>query len=257
MDPPTLRLAGDAPDAPAGPLPEASISREYYVARGYLTLRNRFPPGEVEAWQEESERLWRHVHESDAAHRLQYREHESGTRVPDRIDPLLDVSPLFSNVAADPRILEPVARLLGEPPAVMKAKLITKRPGTQGYGLHQDYPYWAALGVPADAMLSVLVAVDPASAENGALEVWPGLHHGILPPPPGDPFDVDESLVDLNAGELIALEAGDLLAFHSLVPHRSGANRSAHSRRAVFLTYVGASHRDAASCYEQARLTLR
>lgn len=226
-----------------------------YRERGYAGVRGRFSPGDVATWHRECQRLWDLVTARPDDPRVQFRNHTSGERIADRIDPLLDVSPLFLELSVDPRMVEPVGAVLGGPATIMKAKLITKRPGTHGYGLHQDYPYWASLGIPADAMLSVMVAVDAASPDNGALEVWPGLHHARLPAPPDDLYDVDESQLDLDAGELVSLDAGDLLLFHSLVPHRSGPNRSSRPRRAVFLTYVHESYRAAARTYAASGLT--
>jgi len=226
-----------------------------YRERGYAVVRGRFSREDITAWQRECQRLWDLVAARPDDPRVQFRNHISGERIADRIDPLLDVSPLFLALSVDPRMMDPVGAMLGGPATIMKAKLITKRPGTHGYGLHQDHPYWASLGIPPDAMLSIMVAIDVTSPENGALEVWPGLHHSQLPAPPEDPYDVDESQVDLTAGELVSLDAGDLLLFHSLVPHRSAPNRSSRPRRAVFLTYVLESYRAAARTYARSGLT--
>jgi ectoine hydroxylase-related dioxygenase (phytanoyl-CoA dioxygenase family) len=83
----------------------------------------------------------------------------------------------------------------------------------------------------------VQVAIDPSTDENGGVELWPSKHREILPPPAENPLDVAESAVALDEAELIPLGAGDLLFFHSLVPHRSAPNKSNQSRRAVFITY--------------------
>jgi len=208
-----------------------------YHARGYVAVRDRFTPGEVARWQSECDRLWEALSQQPPDGRVQFREHQNGTAIADRIDPLLDVSPLFRRLARDPRVAGTAESALGGPVKVVKAKLITKRPGTHGYGLHQDYPYWRHLGMEADHMLTVQVAIDPATEVNGGVELWPGMHRGILPPPTENPLDVAESAVATVEAELIPLSPGDLLLFHSLVPHRSAPNRSSNPRRAVFVTY--------------------
>lgn len=208
-----------------------------YRTRGYVAVRGRFGAPDVARWQAECDRLWSALSTAPGDTRVQFREHARGTAVADRIDPLLDVSPLFSRLARDPRILDAVESVLDGKSKVVKAKLITKRPGTHGYGLHQDFPYWQTMGFTADHMLTVQIAIDPANDDNGGVELWPGMHKEILPAPPGNPHDVDESAVALDQAELIPLATGDLLIFHSLAPHRSAPNHSKESRRAVFVTY--------------------
>lgn len=208
-----------------------------YRTRGYVAVRRRFAATDVAHWQAECDRLWREMATNPGDGRVQFRAHEDGTAIADRIDPLLDVSPLFRRLARDSRLVQPVESALDGKARVVKAKLITKRPGTHGYGLHQDYPYWQEMGLPADHMLTVQVAIDAATEASGGLELWPAMHREILPPPPENPLDVAESAVAADAAELIPLSAGDLLLFHSLAPHRSAPNRSQHPRRAVFITY--------------------
>jgi len=188
-------------------------------------------------WRTECDRLWAMLSTSAGDTRVQFRAHENGTAIADRIDPLLDVSRVFKRLSKDPRIVKAVEDALDGHSKVIKAKLITKRPGTHGYDLHQDYPYWQHMGLPADSMLTVQVAIDPSDDENGGVELWPSKHREILPPPPENPLDVAETAVALEEAELIPLAIGDLLLFHSLAPHRSAANKSKNSRRAVFITY--------------------
>jgi ectoine hydroxylase-related dioxygenase (phytanoyl-CoA dioxygenase family) len=208
-----------------------------YRARGYVAVRGRFGLQEIALWQAECDRLWAALSTEAGDTRVQFREHANGTAVADRIDPLLDVSPLFHRLARDPRITGAVESVFEGRAKVVKAKLITKRPGTHGYGLHQDFPYWQQLGYSADHLLTVQVAIDEASEANGGVELWPGMHREILPAPPGNPHDTDESAVAIDQAELIPLATGDLLIFHSLAPHRSAPNHSTRSRRAVFVTY--------------------
>ncbi len=140
-------------------------------------------------------------------------------------------------------------RRLESRPLSSRYKLITKSSGTLGYGLHQDWPYWARFGAPADDMVTLQIAIDPCEAANGALELWPKAP-GVLPPAPDDPFDVDPAALRASTGELLTMEAGDVLLLHPLVPHRSGANRSDRMRRTYFITYVSAEYGEAARLRE-------
>ena len=222
--------------------------RQDYSTRGFVSLHGRFSPEEVAAWGRERDRLAAGFSRA-TAERYQQRRTVGGGMITDRIDPVRDVSPTFAALAADQRILGPVGELLGEAPALLKAKLIVKRPGTSGYGLHQDFPYWAWLGVPADELLSAAVAIDPAHRGNGGVEVFEGLHHERLKPSPDDPRDIDEQVMALATGCVPELAAGDVLLFHSLVPHRSGPNTADASRTALFLTYAPARYGDLYSRY--------
>jgi len=208
-----------------------------YRTRGYVAVRGRFDADDVALWQAECDRLWQALAVRPGDNRVQFREHANGTAIADRIDPLLDVSPVFRRVARDARIVAAVDSALGGTSKVIKAKLITKRPGTHGYGLHQDFPYWQHMGLLAESLLTVQVAIDAADETNGGVELWPGLHREILPPAPENHLDVAPGAVADKESELIPLDTGDLLLFHSLAPHRSAPNRSKQSRRAVFVTY--------------------
>lgn len=224
-----------------------------YRSDGFVLLAGRFTLSDINDWVVECERLWRDLSSDLGADRIQYRAGTAGGRVADRIDPVVDISPLFAALARDSRIVDAVSALLGAPAALMKGKLITKRPGTMGYLPHQDYPYWEHLGIEANAMLSVQVAIDRATADNGALELYPALHHQRLPSPPGAPHDTDAAALDRYTSQVIASEPGDLLCFHSMTPHKSGPNRASHPRRTLYLTYAGGAGSDLYERYHAAR----
>jgi ectoine hydroxylase-related dioxygenase (phytanoyl-CoA dioxygenase family) len=95
------------------------------------------------------------------------------------------------------------------------------------------------MGIAAGMMLSVQVAIDRGTAENGALELYPGLHHSRLPAPAGAPLDTDARALEPFPCEVVASEPGDLLCFHSLTPHQSGPNRAGHPRRTLYFTFAG------------------
>jgi ectoine hydroxylase-related dioxygenase (phytanoyl-CoA dioxygenase family) len=167
--------------------------------------------------------------------------------VPDRIDPVSDVSPLIAALVADPRIAGLAAAALGEPAIPFKDKLIYKRPGTHGYTPHQDYTFWQEVPAGPGDIVTILLAVDPAGPANGGLSLYPGCHHehhvkdvdmrdwltpggGLTPP----------GAVAGVAAETPELAAGDMIVFGTLVPHESGPNRSGRSRCTLFLTYSAA-----------------
>lgn len=227
--------------------------RAIFEDKGFIQLDGLFSAKEVRTWCEECRRLQRETDVSEEPDRVQWRDHQNGDPVADRFDPVVDISLTFNELASDCRILDSVEAALGGPVQLMKDKLIMKRPGTDGYGLHQDFPYWTCVGLRPDALLSVQVCIDPADESNGALEVFPRKHQRQLEGPPEEPRDVDESLVDPGQKEVIEAEAGSLLLFHSLVPHRSGANSSDRNRRTLYLTYAQTSDEDIYDRYYRMR----
>lgn len=173
-----------------------------------------------------------------------------GPTVIDRYDPICDLSPAFERLIHDDRVTGVASSVVGGPVQLFKDKLIFKNPGAYGYGAHQDYTVWRDLPVPADGLLSILIAIDPATAENGAVRFYPGLHHqhhchdelkdlfgpasGLTPP----------DVLDRSPGVLICLDPGDAVVFSSLTPHDSAPNQTDHTRRAIFLTFSDAAYGD-------------
>lgn len=138
-------------------------------------------------------------------------------------------------MARDQRILDIVSALYGEEACLFKDKLIYKPPGAKGYGLHQDYIGWESF---PKSFVTVLVPIDPSTDENGATEVFPGLHHaGYLSPVDGNYHELPLSAVEGTPGIRLCLHPGDVGVFDGMVPHRSAANHSSAWRRQLYLSY--------------------
>jgi putative nucleotidyltransferase with HDIG domain len=148
-------------------------------------------------------------------------------------------------------ILNVVSQLDNDQEAVLfKEKINYKLVGGSGFSAHQDSPAYIGL---ANDHISVMVAVDDATEENGCLQVAPGRWS-------------KESNVPLTSTGVITKEAeakmdfipvtcrtGDILFFNGYLPHRSNANLSNKNRRAVFLTYNPASQGDHHKSYYEAK----
>ena len=223
-----------------------------YQQRGFVKLTAVFSPAEIDAVRVEYDRLFDdpEILRADSLRSASRKSLKSGT-VLDRLDPVIDLSPPLRKLTQDPRILDAVAGAVGEPMLLFKDKAIMKPPGAYGYAVHQDFTNWQELPVPPHLLISVLVAIDAANADNGGLQLYPGLHHRHLRPPekPSDIFNPSAGLVpeELLAGsepELVEVQPGDLVLFSSLTPHCSGPNRSEHKRRTLFLSYSAARFGD-------------
>ena len=214
---------------------------EFYHTTGYLHLPHRFTAAEVDGWHAECDRLLA----SDLIHadnlRTRFRAHPDGGQILEKFDPVTDVSPVLRAVAADPRLVDAVAALFGEPGRLFKDKLIFKPAGADGYSVHQDYTWWQVF--PPHKLLSVMVAIDGADADNGALEVAPGHHRRHLTPVGALRGLKPEELEAAGVTEWARVDTqpGDILLFHALTPHRSGRNTAPRSRRQFYPSYAPAS----------------
>lgn len=148
-------------------------------------------------------------------------------------------------------LLEIASALLGEPAVLYKEKINYKLPGGAGYAPHQDAPAYRFV----DTHVSCMVAVDDALVANGCLDVVSGRHHELLP--------MDETgciRADVAASlrwDPVEVRAGEVLWFHSRVPHRSGPNPGPLPRRALYPTYNAAREGDLrAAYYERKRAEL-
>jgi hypothetical protein len=215
---------------------------ENYRAKGFVTVRGLFDAGEVEVWANESKRLLG----LGLANENNLRTHPyyitDTVWIVDRLDPVIDISPVFNELARDPRILGLLSAILQDEALLFKDRLIYKMVGMRGYQIHQDYSWWQEF--PED-LVNVAIAIDGADADNGALELFAGYHK--LLSTPGEMRHINEveaQQIDLSSGELMVTGPGDLVIFDCMTPHRSGPNLSNRLRRQFYLTYSAAQHGD-------------
>jgi ectoine hydroxylase-related dioxygenase (phytanoyl-CoA dioxygenase family) len=238
-----------------GPLTNSQI--ELYHQTGYLHIKGLFNSDVVEQFASECVRLEQAYPEIDETNlRAQSRLNTEGKTVFDRFDPIKDISSIFAQSASDPTLVSAIGQLFSDQALLFKDKLIFKRPGTHGYRIHQDYTYWCELPCPPEALLSVLIAIDASSAENGALEIYPGAHHEHIGPSekPHDIFNPNSGLLSEDQMKdiepcLLPLNPGDALIFHSLAPHRSGINHGTTSRRSLYYSYNAGKYGDLYDIY--------
>jgi ectoine hydroxylase-related dioxygenase (phytanoyl-CoA dioxygenase family) len=217
------------------PVTEAQV-RQYHN-EGFLVLRNLFSPVEAAELQAEASRLLERTDLIDINNiRCRWKNNVETDKCGfDCFDPVIDLSPLCARIVRDARILEAVGSLYGEPACLFKDKLIFKPPGAEGYALHQDYISWESF--PA-SFVTVILAIDATSSDNGATEVFPGYHKGgNMSPNDGQYHELPLSAVDVSKGVKLDLEAGDLAIFSAFTPHRSAANQSKQWRRQLYLSY--------------------
>jgi len=187
--------------------------------------------------REDADRLFRRTDLIDSDNiRCRWQDHiETGECRFDCFNPVIDLSPVFEKLARDRRIIAAVSALYGERACLFKDKLIFKPAKAIGYGLHQDYISWESF---PQSFVTVIVAIDPASAANGATEVFPGYHQlGCMPSRNGKYHELTAEQVDLSRGVMLNLAAGDIAIFSRFTPHRSAPNSSDEWRRLAYLSY--------------------
>jgi ectoine hydroxylase-related dioxygenase (phytanoyl-CoA dioxygenase family) len=144
-------------------------------------------------------------------------------------------------------MVEVAGALLREPAVLYKEKINHKLPGGAGYSAHQDAPAYPMIS----SHVSALVAIDAATPDNGGLELVSGCFDRVLPM--DDRGCIDPAVEASLVWEPVEVPAGATLWFHSRTPHRSGPNRSARPRRALYPTYNAAREGDRRAEYYAAK----
>ena len=163
---------------------------------------------------------------------------QSKKRVLSRIENFCPYHNRFNELLTSGPVLRAISDLFGELAVLFKDKINYKMPGGDGFKAHQDVQ--AGWDHYAPLHITTLISIDEATQHNGFLEVAPGAHdRGLL----GDHWKPLEDDIDLGYVSC-PTQPGDAVFFDSFVPHRSGANLSATSRRILYLTYNRASEGD-------------
>jgi len=165
---------------------------------------------------------------------------EPGRRVIQRIENFVPFHAGFDQLIRNGALARWVAALMGGPVVLFKDKINFKMPGGPGFKAHQDQQ--AGWGRYAPLFVTAMVTIDPATLDNGCLEMVPGRHReGLL----GEEWNpLAEGDLALHA---VPTAPGDVIFFDSFAPHASKPNFTASPRRILYLTYNRASdgdHRD-------------
>lgn len=209
---------------------------ETFEERGYVEIPDVFTASECDEITAQVEA---------AAFELALGDTEDG---PLSYRPMLHLaSPALAAVATDPRWEPIVLPLLGTGDARLYWEQAVAKPPYARTELpwHQDNGYTP---LEPEQYLTCWLALDDAEVDNGCLWLIPGSQRqGTLAHRNGDgPFRVGHDGPDSD-GVPVPVRRGSVLAFSSLLMHRSGPNVTASPRRAWILQYCGAATRSALS----------
>jgi hypothetical protein len=228
-------------EAPEQHLPAVGLdeNKKQYWRDGYTILRGLYTNSEIEAYRNEVNRLWNlDGLDDDLNLRTEFRRGPDGRYTFDRLDPVLDISPGMTDAAKHPALLGALKTILDGSPEVLKCKLIRKEPGTNGYIPHQDFLYWRWLNEDPNKLCTAVINLYPSDARSGGLGFYRGTHHDLLPGPADNPeADCDPTALNASTIDVPALEAGDVLVFHSLAVHFSGRNAGETPRTVLLPSY--------------------
>lgn len=142
--------------------------------------------------------------------------------------------PEVRNVFTGDKMLDCMEDLMGPNIYYHSSKVMFKPPGGSAKPWHQDAAYWRAFD---PNQITVWIAIDDATEENGCVWAIPGSHKlGHIPHVKRE-LQVEESQIDLTKAAPVPVPAGGLLIFHSLVLHMSEKNTSDKTRWAIICDY--------------------
>jgi len=151
-----------------------------------------------------------------------------------------DASPALLRAAMSARLHAALDEIMGRGRVMLQEMALVKPPRIGGEKpWHQDAAYFR--GSDPNLVFGVWIALDPATPENGCMQVIPGSHRrGPVPHIPAEDINlctIRPEHVHTQQRVALPMQPGDALVFHSLIHHYTAANRSDLRRRALQFHY--------------------
>ena len=210
---------------------------DFYRENGFVVLHDFLTPEELETWRDavdgavrrRGER--RQLHHKDNKYRGTYYDYIFVQRVNLWMD-----SPEVRRLILDPRLGKLAAELAGvDGMRIWHDQALIKQPWANPTGWHLDNPKWS---YSSRDTLSIWVALDDATLQNGCLYFLPGSHKTA---------DYDDVPIGENIGDIFRvypqwqetmsapaeMKAGSCSFHNGLIAHGAGANMTPGWRRAM------------------------
>jgi hypothetical protein len=173
---------------------------------------------------------------------------------PEMMDKPHWIYPELTRFTAHPRVLDLVEDLIGPDIVFFTSHFFCKPPGDgMRVPWHEDSAYWAGLMEPMEDVLTIWLALDPSTAENGCVRFVPGSHltpdgaYGNVADPKGNVFQrelVPEAAAEAERTAVDSvLSPGRCSIHHAKTIHGSRPNRSAMRRCGLTLRYFSSACR--------------
>jgi len=171
----------------------------------------------------------------------------SGISRPDEITftcHLAEQDPVIRAFCLRPELVALTTELVGDDVDLYWNQSVFKEPeAKREFPWHQDDGYTP---VDPSPYLTLWLALNDATPENGCISVLPGRHKlGLLPHRQTDLGLVCYEVDAPDQGVYVPVSCGSMAVMYSLVPHKSGPNLSNGSRNAFIIQYCAAGTRHA------------
>jgi hypothetical protein len=221
-----------ASDRLDGPLAPGDL--EHYARTGWLTARGFFSPKQAQEISDWTDALMARP-EVSGAHMVYYEPSllDPDQKVVQRVENFCPFDVDFDALVRGGPLAAAMAQLLDGPAVLFKDKINFKMPGGAGFEPHQDQQ--AGWSTYADMFVTALVCLDPATIENGCLEMADCPRQAGMIGQEWAPL-TPEQMASFTL-QPIETVPGDVLFFDSYVPHASKPNVTREKRRLLYLTY--------------------
>lgn len=215
-----------------GATTKESIRREY-DEQGYVVVRNVLDADLIR----------------EGSNHVEWLMEQHPDRRPELLtDVLVADDPFWIRLVSDDRLLDVAEQFIGPDIALFASHYLSK-PAGDGLPVlwHQDGSYW-----PLEPMevVTLWLAVDDSTPENGCMRVLPGTQHLELKQLQARKdvksvlgSETDPSFVDESKAVDVVLKAGDISVHHPNIIHGSQANTSPKRRCGLTIRYIPTSTR--------------
>jgi len=229
---------------------------QQYERDGYLTLGRLLGDDELKQMQDEIDAIM--LGKANVDYDAMLMQLDSGDGAYDKAGPQtrghkgstlnyrkiqdLEYDPVFLRYLQRPIFKDICRRVYGDVDIACFRAMFMNKPAGKGTFLpwHQDR--WKHLD--RDPLVTLWTALDPATVENGCVQIIPGSHRfGLINPDHGSGFLTAEQTAEhCKPQDVVHLEldAGAVVLLHNWTLHASDVNRSDCSRRAFSVCYMDA-----------------
>ncbi len=209
----------------------------FYEAQGYLHLKGLFSPEEAALWRQEAHDLIERISRQQSVDATWQSARSVGNVAETRLLHCHNVqfqSAAFTRLLSDPRLVDPVADLIGPNVQLHHNKLFIKPPEKGSpFPMHQDHPFFPH---ERHTMLAAIIHFDDAPLEKGCVRVVPGSHkQGPLEHNPEGGHHLSLETYPVEQATPLEARAGDVLIFSYLTIHGSGVNTSNEARTTLLV----------------------